>query len=187
MAQKKSAGSAAMMRGLHIENRILFIRGQKIMLDADLALLYGVTTARLNEQVRRNAERFPPDFLFQLTTHEVVNLRSQFATSSSRTWGGRRYRPYAFTEHGALMAANVLNSPRAVEASVYVVRAFVRLREMIATNKELAQKLRELEQRLEKKLAIHDRAIADLIETIRKMMNPPVPRRRGIGFVIDKD
>jgi len=154
------------------------------MIDADLAALYGVSTKRLNEQVRRNSERFPPDFVFQLTPEEHTTLRSQFATSNKAIGrGGRRYLPYAFTEHGALMAANVLNSPRAVEVSVYVVRAFVRLREIITSNKELARKL----DGLEKKLATHDQAIAVLIEILRQMMNPPAPKRRGIGFVIDTE
>ena len=109
-----------------IASRIVVLRGQRVMLDADLAALYGVTTKRLNEQVRRNLERFPSDFMFQLTNQEVAILKSQFATSS---WGGKRKRPLAFTEHGALMAAMVLNSPRATEVSVYVVRAFVELRD----------------------------------------------------------
>ena len=113
------------------------------MLDADLAELYGVETRRLNEQVSRNSERFPEDFMFQFTAEEFANLKSQFATSS---WGGRRKLPYAFTEHGAIMAASVLNSPIAIEVSVHVVRAFVRLRELVAGNKELAQKLLQLEQ-----------------------------------------
>ena len=125
-----------------IANRIVEVRGHKVMIDADLAELYGVPTKRLNEQVRRNALRFPPDFMFQLSADELVNLRSQFATSS---WGGRRYAPFAFTEHGALMAATVLNSSRAVEVSLYVVRAFVRLREAIAQHRDLAKRLADLE------------------------------------------
>lgn len=168
--------------GPPIDDRILLLRGQKVMLDADLADLYGVTTARFNEQVRRNAERFPEDFMFQLSNQELAVLRSQFATSSTRTWGGRRYRPYVFTEHGALMAANVLNSPRAVETSVYVVRAFVRLREVLATNAELAKKLNALE----KKLSTHDQAITGLISAIRQLTAPPPTKRRKIGFVIDE-
>src|SRR5512145_744779 len=124
MADKKSL----VVTG-NIESRILFIRGQKVMLDADLAELYGVETRRLNEQVSRNIERFPVDFMFQLTAEEFANLKSQFATSS---WGGRRKLPYAFTEHGAIMAASVLNSQRAIEISVHVVRAFVRLRDLIS-------------------------------------------------------
>jgi hypothetical protein len=117
------------------------------MLDSDLAELYGVTTKRLNEQVKRNRQRFPADFMFQLTSDEATNLRSRIATSKQGR-GGRRYRPYAFTEHGAIMAASVLNSYRAIEVSIYVARAFVKLREMLRTHKELARKLAELEKRI---------------------------------------
>ena len=160
-----------------IEPLILTIRGHKVMLDSDLAGLYGVTTKRLNEQVRRNGKRFPEDFMFRLTTDEAADLRSQFATSSSGH-GGRRHIPFVFTEHGAIMAANVLNSPRAVEVGVYVVRAFVKLRELIATHKELSRKLAELEQ----KVGTHDDAIRQLIEAIRQLMAPaPQPKRRKIG------
>jgi aromatic ring-opening dioxygenase LigB subunit len=130
-----------------IESRILLIRGHKVMLDSDLAELYGVTTKRLNEQVKRNRQRFPADFMFQLTSDEATNLRSRIATSKQGR-GGRRYRPYAFTEHGAIMAASVLNSYRAIEVSIYVARAFVKLREMLRTHKELARKLAELEKRI---------------------------------------
>jgi len=120
-----------------IESRIFFIRGQRVMLDADLAELYGVPTKALNQAIKRNVERFPDDFMFQLTAEEAANLRSQFVTSS---WGGRRYLPHAFTEHGALMLGNVLKSERAVEVSLMVVRAFARMRELVAGNEELAQK-----------------------------------------------
>src|SRR5919197_752094 len=123
-----------------VESRILVLRQQKVILDSDLAELYGVPVKRLNEQVKRNQERFPPDFMFRLNPEESESLRSQNATSKTGR-GGRRYAPYAFTEHGAIMAATVLNSERAVEMSVYVVRAFVQLRELIASNKELAQRL----------------------------------------------
>lgn len=159
-----------------ITQSILILRGHRVLLDADLAALYGVETRRLNEQVRRNRERFPGDFIFELTTGEFANLKSQFATSS---WGGRRKRPIAFTEHGAIMAATILNSPRAVEMTIYVVRAFVQLREMLTSNKEVAQKLAELER----KLATHDQAITGIIKTIRELMNPPEPKKRPIGFV----
>lgn len=159
-----------------ITNSILILRGHKVLLDADLAALYGVETRRLNEQVRRNRERFPGDFIFELTAGEFANLKSQFATSS---WGGRRKQPIAFTEHGAIMAATILNSPRAVEMTIYVVRAFVQLREMLTSNKEVAQKLAELER----KLATHDQAITGIIKTIRELMNPPEPKKRPIGFV----
>ena len=158
------------------------------MLDSDLAVLYGVTTRRLNEQVMRNLGRFPSDFMFQLKNHEVAILRSQFATSSSDArhlaWGGRRYVPYAFTEHGALMAAMVLNSPRATEVSVYVVRAFVELRDTLVAHKELAKRLDELESKLERKLATHDQAIAGILDAIRQLMVPPESaKKRRIGFV----
>ena len=160
-----------------IEGRILLIRGQKVIVDSDLAEFYGVTTKRLNEQVRRNMKRFPPDFAFQLTQKEFRNLMSQIATSSR--WGGRRKLPYAFTEHGAIMAASVLNSPRAVEASIYVVRAFVRLRRMLASNEELARKLAQIEKRL----AAHDEEILAIITIIRGLTTPAKPpNRRRIGF-----
>ena len=167
----------AMVPAEGIESRILLIRGHKVMLDSDLAELYGVTTKRLNEQVKRNRERFPEDFMFQLSEEESGSLRSQFATSSPRR-GGRRYRPYAFTEHGAIMAASVLNSARAVEVSVYVVRAFVKLREMLASHQELAQKLAELEQKIE----AHDEDITTLFEAIRQLMEPPEKSPKQIGF-----
>ncbi len=155
---------------------IRVLRGQKVLLDADLALLYAVETRRLNEQVRRNRERFPDDFMFQLTTDEFGSLKSQIAISS---WGGRRKLPFAFTEHGAIMAATVLNSARAIEMGIYVVRAFVQLREFLASSKELAAKLDELEHRM----GAHDRVLSDLVETIRELMRAPEPETRPIGFV----
>jgi uncharacterized protein YukE len=164
-----------------IEDQIYAVRGKRVMLDADLARLYGVTTKRLNEQVRRNADRFPEDFAFKLIDQEVTNLRSQIATSSEafRGHGGRRYQPWAFTEHGAIMAASVLNTPRAVEVSVFVVRAFVKLRELAMAHKEIRQKLDELER----KVAGHDQAIAGLISAIRELMTPPeAKKKRPIGF-----
>ena len=141
-----------------IERAILLIRGEKVILDADLAALYGVETRRLNEQVIRNLHRFPDDFMFQLTRQELRALISQFAISNGGR-GGRTKLPYAFTEHGAIMAASVLNTPRAVEMSVFVVRAFVRLRAFLATHKELADKLAELERKLES----HDEQIVAII------------------------
>lgn len=162
-----------------IERSILVLRGHKVLLDAELAVLYGVTTKRLNEQVKRNIERFPDDFMFRLTPVELDSLnRSQFATGSQRH-RDPRFAPYAFTEHGAIMAANVLASPRAIEMSVHVVRAFVRLREMIGANKELARKLDELERRL----ATHDQAIAGLIEAIRELMRPPEPPKEATHWI----
>jgi hypothetical protein len=164
-----------------IDNRILLIRGERVMLDADLAELYGVSTKRLNEQVRRNASRFPEDFVFRLTPVEVEAMnRSQFATGSQKH-RDPRYPPYAFTEHGAIQAANVLNSARAAEMSVLVVRAFVRMREVISQNKEIGKKLAQLERRLDE----HDATIIEIIRAIRGLMTPPAdakPRRR-IGFV----
>ncbi|HEY7743319.1 MAG TPA: ORF6N domain-containing protein [Burkholderiales bacterium] len=167
-----------------IESRILLVRGRKVMLDADLAQLYGVSTKRFNEQVRRNNKSFPPDFMFQLTFQEVTNLRSQFATSrfsgSWQRWGGRRYLPNAFTEHGALMAATVLKSPAAIEVSIFVVRAFVRLRQMISANKELAKKLDDLERRV----SHHDAEIYSIVRSIRELAAPPEPTpKRRIGFL----
>ncbi|MCI0517735.1 MAG: ORF6N domain-containing protein [Woeseiaceae bacterium] len=154
-------------------------------LDVELAALYGVTTKRLNEQVKRNAARFPEDFLFRLNRTEVEALnRSQTATGSQKH-RDPRFPPFGFTEHGAIMAATVLNSPRAVEMSLYVVRAFVRLREWISSNKELARRLDQLEARLEKKLVSHDEAIVAILSAIRELMNPPTPKRRGIGFTAD--
>lgn len=162
-----------------IEPLILTIRGQKVLLDRDLAKLYGVPTKRLNEQVHRNRQRFPEDFMFQLTKAEFEEWRSQIATSNPAAKMGLRRRPYAFTEHGTIMAATILNSPRAVEISVFVVRAFVRLREVVANHKELARKVAELEQRV----GTHDSAIQQLIEAIRQLMTPPPEPRRGrIGF-----
>jgi ORF6N domain len=168
-----------------VEEGIHLVRGQRVMLDSDLAGIYGVTTKRLNEQLKRNRERFPNDFAFQLTTNEVAILRSQFATSSLRSQiatsnrrGGRRYRPWVFTEHGALMLASVLNSGVAIAASVRVVRAFVRLREMISANTELARKLSELEHKLDG----HDHAIAELFAAIRQLLEPPLKPKPEIGF-----
>jgi hypothetical protein len=163
-----------------IASRIVLVRGLRVMLDADLAALYGVQTRRLNEQVRRNRDRFPEDFVFELTPEEAGSLKSQSATSS---WGGRRKPPFAFTEHGAIMAATVLNTARAVEVSVYVVRAFVQLRDLLTGNKDLARHLKNLERRLERKLADHDEAIAEILDAIRELMTPPEPSKRPIGFV----
>jgi hypothetical protein len=160
-----------------IENQIVLVRDQKVLLDTDLAALYGVELRALNQAVKRNAKRFPSDFVFQLTVEENEALRSQFVISKSSR-GGRRYAPYAFTEHGAIMAASVLNSPRAVEMSIYVVRAFLRLRETLATHKELAAKLAELEQRLE----TTDRKILEIVKAIHVLAMPPEKPVRQIGF-----
>ncbi|HEV2805176.1 MAG TPA: ORF6N domain-containing protein [Chthoniobacterales bacterium] len=159
-----------------VEHTIHLVRGQRVMVDSDLAAIYGVTPKRLNEQLRRNSKRFPSDFAFQLTRQEFTNLKSQIATSSSH--GGKRKLPWVFTEHGAIMLASVLNSDVAVEASVRVVRAFVRLREIVSANAELAAKFAQLERRLDS----HDDAIAQLFEAIRQLLAPPPEKKREIGF-----
>ena len=153
---------------------IHIVRGHRVMLDADLALLYGVTTKRLNEQVKRNRGRFPTDFRFRLTVRETAGLRSQIATTKSGR-GGRRSPPAAFTEHGAVMLASVLNSPTAVEASIQVVRAFVRLREILATHRDLARKVEALERKYDARFRV-------VFDAIRELMEPPDPLRKRIGF-----
>ncbi len=163
-----------------ITRSITILRGHRVILDADLAAIYGVPTGRLNEAVKRNAERFPEDFMFRLSAAEHAALISQFATSKPGR-GGRRKLPWAFTEHGAIQAANVLNSPRAIAMGVYVVRAFVRLRELLASNSALARKLDELER----KYKHHDEAITAILSAIRELTNPPAQKRRGIGFTAD--
>ena len=167
-----------------IEDTIRFIRGQKVMLDSDLAAIYGVTTSRLNEQFQRNRDRFPGDFAFQLNNQELRTLISQIAISRQRH-GGRRTLPWVFTEHGAIMLASVLNSPVAVEASVRVVRAFVHLREMLANNKALASKFAELERRLE----AYDDAVKTLFDAIRELLAPgsPAEQKREIGFHVHEE
>jgi hypothetical protein len=169
----------------HITRAILVLRGHRVLLDTELAALYGVRTKRFNEQVRRNRERFPADFMFQLTAEELAALRSQIATLKGGRGQHRKYLPYAFSEHGAIMAATILNSPHAVEMSVYVVRAFVHLRELLSSNRELARRFAQLETRLDKKLTEHDQAIAAILSAIRELMNPRQPKRRAIGFTAD--
>jgi hypothetical protein len=162
-----------------IAHSILLLRGQKVLLDADLAELYGVETKVLVQAVKRNLERFPDDFMFQLDADEFAALRSQSVTSNAGR-GGRRYAPYAFTEQGVAMLSSVLSSPQAIAVNIEVMRAFVRLREMLAGNKELAAKLGELER----KLKGHDQAIAGILDAIRQLMAPPpAPKKRPIGFV----
>lgn len=178
MGSRESESKGSVVPVERIENRIILVRGQKVLLDADLAALYGVSTKRFNEQVRRNAARFPEDFMFPLSAEQWNSLRSQFATLETGRGRHRKYLPLVFTEHGAIMAATILNSPRATQVSVYVVRAFVRLRELLASNRELARRL----DQLEKKLGSHDQAIAGLINTIRDLMTPPEPKRRPIGL-----
>lgn len=162
-----------------IVNRICFIRGKKVILDSDLGELYGVSTKRLNEQVRRNIERFPDDFMFRLTKVEYDHLKSQFATSSDEPrHGGRRTLPYVFTEHGAIMAATVLNSKQAVEVGIFVVRAFVRLREMLAGHKKFARRLDELEKRL----ATHDKNFQIVFDAIKRLLIVDDKPKRKIGY-----
>jgi hypothetical protein len=167
-----------------IAQSILILRGHRVLVDSELATLYGVSTARLNQQVRRNRRRFPSDFLFEVTAKELANLKLQNATSS---WGGRRTLPLAFTEHGAIMAATVLNSPRAVEMTVYVVRAFVKLREVLASNRDLARKLAALERSLVSLDAKTQRRFEDVYQAIRALMAPPPSKRRPIGFTAKFD
>lgn len=156
-----------------IEQIILIIRNQKVIIDSDLAALYGVKTKDLNKAVKRNSSRFPIDFMFQLTASEVKNLRFQFGTSS---YGGRRYLPYAFTEHGALMAASVLNSPRAVAMSVTIIRTFIKLRQLFSTNKDLSRRLDELEEKYDGQF----RVVFDAIKQLMEM--PEEPEKPKIGF-----
>jgi len=162
-----------------VARRILLLRDQRVMLDADLAELYDVPTKRLNEQVKRNGERFPADFMFQLTAQEKAEVVANCDHLAKLKFSPSL--PYAFTEHGALMLGNVLKSARAVEISLLVVRTFVQLREMLAGHKELAVKL----EQLERKVGSHDQAIAGLIDAIRQLMTPPQSTRRGIGFLAD--
>jgi ORF6N domain len=158
----------------HIEKKILFVRGHKVMMDSDLAELYGVSTKRLNEQVRRNRARFPADFMFQLSKEETKSLRSQFATSKQGR-GGRRYAPLFFTEQGVAMLSTVLKSERAIQVNIAIMRAFVQLREMIASHKDLAHKLEELEKK-------YDAQFSVVFDAIRELMTPPESPRRRIGF-----
>lgn len=167
-----------------IQDRILTLRGEKVMLDADLAELYGVATKVLNQAVKRNTDKFPADFMFQLTPHEVRNMWSQFVTTSPR-YRSPKYRPFAFTEHGAIMAATVLNSPRAVQMSVFVVRAFVRMRAAFSDTTALARKLAELEREVKARLDTHDTAIIDILRRFMELLDPPVPPDpppKPIGF-----
>ena len=160
-----------------VDSKIFVLRGQRVILDTDLAELYGVQVRQLNQQAKRNAKRFPPAFRFQLSSHELKILKSQNVISS-KGHGGARYLPYVFTEHGAIMAATVLNSERAIEMSVFVVLAFVRMRRAIVGNRNILTKLAELERRLES----HDAEILDLMNAIRELMSPEEPNRRRIGF-----
>ena len=176
-----SKNKGAALSAETITQSIVRLRGHKVLLDADLATLYGVPTKGLVQAVKRNLERFPEDFMFQLSEEEFENLRSRSVTSS---WGGRRYAPYAFTEQGVAMLSSVLKSPRAIAVNVEIMRAFVRLRELLASNKELARKLDALERRL----GAHDQAIASILSAIRELMAPSVPAtKRRMGFIQTDD
>lgn len=179
MAESEELENTSIILLNSIEKRILTIRGLKVMLDADLAELYGVTTKRLNEQVKRNRGRFPGDFMFRLTEQEKQEVVANCDHLPRLKYS--KYLPYAFTEHGAIMAATVLNTSRAVGVSIYVVRAFVKLREILSEHKELALKLAELD----KKVAVHDVSIKNLVETIRRLANPSEKKRRRVGFDSD--
>ena len=172
---------AAIIPTEQIEKLIRLIRGHKVMLDTDLAVLYGVETRVLVQAVKRNSNRFPTDFMFQLSDEEANLLRSQIVISKNRR-GGRRYLPYVFTEQGVAMLSSVLNSERAVEINIEIMRAFVRLREMILSNKDLARKLDALERKFES----HDVHIRSLFEAIRQLMAPPEPNKRRIGFLVEE-
>ena len=164
---------------LALDTRIHTVRGHKVMLDTDLAELYGVPTKVLVQAVKRNPARFPPDFMFPITEQEVANLRSQIVTSSltSRNWGGRRTAPYAFTEQGVAMLSSVLKSDRAVQVNVEIMRAFVRLRDLVGQNREMARRLNDLESK-------YDRQFKVVFDAIRELMTPPAPPpKRRIGFV----
>jgi ORF6N domain len=165
----------------HITQSILVFRGHKVLLDEDLAALYGVQTGVLIQAVKRNIRRFPADFMFQLTAAEWTILRSRTVISRSGH-GGRRYAPYVFTEQGVAMLSSVLGSEQAIAVNIEIMRAFVKLRELLSSNRELARRFEELEARLEKRLTEHDEAIAAILSAIRQLMNPPVPKRRSIGF-----
>ncbi len=167
-----SGRGTSVLRAASIERRIYFVRGQKVMIDNDLADLYRVPTGTFNQAVRRNMARFPADFMFQLTADEAENLRSQIVISN---WGGRRYLPFVFTEQGVAMLSSVLKSDRAVQVNIAIMRAFVKLREVLATHKELALRLGELENKFHK----HDRQIQEVFDAIRALLAPP---KRAIGF-----
>jgi len=169
----------------NIDSLIRTVRGEKVMFDADLALLYGVPTKALNQAVKRNAERFPPDFMFRLTAEEHESLRSQFVTLKTGRGQHRKFLPYAFTEHGAIMAANVLNSPQAVQMSVYVVRAFVKMRGALHDTRAMAKKLAGLEAELKSRLDVHEVAIVEILQRVMDILDPPpepAEPKRQIGF-----
>ena len=179
-----------------IEPIILTVRGRKVVLDMELARIYGVTTKIFNQAVKRNRRKFPPDFMFRLTAEEYEDLRSQFAISNrsqivtgSQKHRNPRYVPYAFTEHGAVMAANILRSKRAIQMSVFVVRAFIRMRQMLVEQRVLARKLAELEEELTARLDVHETAINEIFGQIKRLLSsPPEPQppKKRIGFVVEE-
>jgi ORF6N domain-containing protein len=170
-----------------ISRAILVLRGHNVLLDAEWAALYGVDTRVLLQSVKRNRERFPEDFMIQLTAAMWAGLRSQIVTLKRGRGQHRKYLPYAFTEQGVAMLSSVLKSARAIAVNIQIMRAFVRMRELLISNRELAQKLNQLETRLRKKLAHHDEAIAAILSAIRELMNPATPKHRSIGFTAELD
>ncbi len=170
-----------------IARAILVVRGQRVLIDAELAALYGVATKVLLQAVKRNRKRFPRDFMVQLTATEWTALRSQFVTLKPGRGQHRKYMPYAFTEQGVAMLSSVLNSDRSIAVNIQIMRAFVQLRGLLASNRELARRFAQLEARIDKKLSDHDEAITAILSAIRQLMNPPASKRRGIGFTANLD
>jgi phage regulator Rha-like protein len=173
-----------------VEPLLRVVRGERVILDTDLARLYGVETKALNRAVKRNADRFPSDFVFQLSRGEAGSLRFQFGALKTGRGHHRKYLPYAFTEHGAIMAANVLNSPQATQMSVYVVRAFVKMRSVLSDSRPLAHKLAQLEKELKSRLDLHETAIVEVLQRVMDILAPPPqpePKRRQIGFHADDE
>ncbi|MBU1863885.1 MAG: ORF6N domain-containing protein [Candidatus Omnitrophica bacterium] len=189
VAKRRGSGKNPVIPDEIIERKIYLIRGKKVMLDKDLAQLYGVTTGRLNEQVKRNRKRFPQDFMYQLTWKEVISSRSQFAILKTRHGKNIKYLPYVFTEQGVAMLSSVLNSNRAIEVNIQIMRAFVRIRELIANHKDLRKKIEELEEKftkkIEEKFAIHEdqfELVFKAFEKLKKVLQPPKSPKRRIGF-----
>ena len=163
-----------------VSNQIYLIRGHRVMLDRDLALLYGVTTGNLNKAVKRNIFRFPEDFMFQLTDKEFKNLLFQNGISS---WGGTRQRPFAFTEHGIAMLSGILKSPRAIQANIAIIRIFIKMREALLQNREILDKI----EKIENSILVHDQEIAGIFETLKRMLNPGLPPAKKVGFRIGEN
>ena len=175
-----SKNESSMLPAERVEQRILLIRGQKVMLDRDLAELYGIETKVLKQAVRRNAERFPDDFMFVLDRKELAILRSQIVTSRSESWGGSRYTPMAFTEQGVAMLSSVLKSKQAVEVNIAIMRTFVRLRKMLESHAELARKLEEIESKYDEQFRV-------VFDALRELMTPPEPKKNPIGFHVREE